>query len=423
MSTLSRITTPALVFLAALPGKSEAAEPTEFEQYMLELINRARADPAAEVVRLTAEASSQPGYWGAATTFNLYEGFYRAPSINEGPPLLGGAAYSIPATAKQPLAFNTDMIDTSHAYVLRMQSSNSISHQIGGSSVYDRLTAEGYTTDFPLDSGQNNYFPGSENNSYVATSDSFDTAFYDGDIRKEAIDVMHHGLFTDGSSSTRGHRMTMLASDWQEAGIGVDFGIDGQFSSAYANHTFGVQSGRGPFLTGVVFNDLDSDQFFTPNTGEPIAGILVTVYKTGTAEVVATSTSFSSGGYSIAVPSNDIYDIRFSSTSADETFSGIAVGTENVKVDVIDPGYNPQDPNATTAEPAITGIIIDGADLTITWTSPAGSDYQVFTSTDLSEWIALQGARGTSNESTTSYTHANGVSGSPRRYYRISISS
>ena len=407
--------------LSCLVVTAEAGEPTEYEQYMLELINRARANPTAEVSRLDLEEATQPGYWGVATGFNSYDGFSGPSSVNEGPPYLGGAAYTIPVAPKQPLAFNSDMIDTSQAYVLRMQAANSIGHEIGGTDVYERLTAQGYTTDLPWNSGQNNWYPGSENNAYVATSDSFDTTFYAGDIRKESIDLMHHGLFTDDYSSTRGHRMTMLASDWQEAGVGIDYGKNGSFSSAYSNCTFGVQAERGPFITGVAFNDLDGDQFFTPEAGEPIAGITVTVYKTGTTEAVAKTTSFGSGGYTVEVPGDETYDVRFTSTTVDETYSGIAVTDENVKVDAIDPGYNP--PTTDTSDPAITAVELDGLDVKITWASSAGSDYQVYVSTDLVNWVALQDGRGTSNETSTAYVHYGAARGNTRLYYRVAVSS
>ena len=69
--------------LAGLPAvPAFAREPTEYEQYMVELVNRARLDPEAEVVLLGTG------------------------SLNEGPPTLGGFGYTIPAGPKQPLAVN-----------------------------------------------------------------------------------------------------------------------------------------------------------------------------------------------------------------------------------------------------------------------------------------------------------------------------
>ena len=63
---------------------------------------------------------------------------------------------------------------------------------------------------------------------------------------KETIDVMHHNLFVDKTSGSRGHRLTMMVSDFQECGIGFDWGVDpGGFNSVYASMDLGHQSGRG----------------------------------------------------------------------------------------------------------------------------------------------------------------------------------
>ena len=67
-----------------------AVFPTPAEQYLVELINRARANPVAEVQRL----ANDPNWAGAL------------PDLNEGLP-----AGTIPATAKQPLAINLFLTD------------------------------------------------------------------------------------------------------------------------------------------------------------------------------------------------------------------------------------------------------------------------------------------------------------------------
>ena len=124
-----------LILGLVIPVVSHSAEPTEYEQYLLELVNRARANPTAEVSRIDAEATSQPGYWGSYTRFNSYDGFAGAPSLNEGPPTLGGSVYRIHSAARQPLAFNPALIDGARAYVAQMQTSDSINHNLGGTSV------------------------------------------------------------------------------------------------------------------------------------------------------------------------------------------------------------------------------------------------------------------------------------------------
>ena len=382
---------------------------------MLELINRARANPTAEAARLGSEARSQPGYWGSFTGFNSYEGFAGAASLNEGPPQLGGAPYTIPPAAKQPLAFNADMMDAARAYVALMQARDSTGHSIDGASVYDRMSSQGYDTELPLSSSQNNYVPGSENNSYLATSHSFDTGVYPGDIRKEAISVMHHLLFTD-SSHDRGHRLTLMTADWQEAGVALDFGTDGGFSSAYGNHVFGFRTDRGPFITGVAYNDRDGDGFYTPQAGEALGDLRVIVYSTGTQTPIATTTTFASGGYGVIVPAHGTYDVRFVGSDIDETTTGIAVAAENVKVDAIDPGMDGGTPNSSDLE--VTGIVISNGNVTVTWASSAGESYHVFTSTNLTDWSEISDSETTATGVVTNYTHAGGASAA-QRFYRV----
>ena len=86
-----------LMTFAATTETVEAREPTDYEQYMLELVNRARANPNAEVARLSGEP------WGDDGT--------AVPDLNEGPPTLGGEPWTIPAGPHQPLAFNLDIVD------------------------------------------------------------------------------------------------------------------------------------------------------------------------------------------------------------------------------------------------------------------------------------------------------------------------
>ena len=74
----------ALALLLPAGFEAQAREPTEQEQFMVELINRARGNPAAEVALLGTG------------------------SLNEGPPTLGGEAYVLAApTDGEHVIFNT----------------------------------------------------------------------------------------------------------------------------------------------------------------------------------------------------------------------------------------------------------------------------------------------------------------------------
>ena len=415
---LSFLVAITLISTFFIPRITNAAEPTEYEQYMLELINRARANPSLEVTRTDQLHASQPGYWGSFTGFDSYEAFVGPASLNEGPPMLGGIAYTIPATAKQPLAFNMKMIDATREYATLMQAQDSVSHTIDGTTVNDRLTSKGYTTELARQSGQNNHFPGSENNSFTATSESWDVSRYSGDVRKEAIELMHQILFTDALTTSKVHRMTMLASDWRESGIAFSFGADPGLSSVYGNHAFGLESDSGPFITGVAYNDINNDQFFTPETGEALAQLEISVYRTGTQNLVAQTTTFASGGYGLNVPANATFDVRFQGTNIDQTFKGVIVTSDNVKVDAIDPLYQP--PVVGPAlDFSVSSITLTGHDVTITWNSTVDTSYRVRRSTDLKNWSIIDGSVIAANGGTSSYTHVNGALGAHTCFYLI----
>jgi serralysin len=91
------------------------AQPSAFEQYFLELVNRARANPGAEAARLGID-------------------------LNQG---LGNG--TIANTAKQPLAMN-DLLNTSaQAHSDWMLATDTFSHTgANGSSPGDRMKAAGY---------------------------------------------------------------------------------------------------------------------------------------------------------------------------------------------------------------------------------------------------------------------------------------
>src|ERR1044071_5072542 len=93
-----------------------ASVPTDYEQYLVELVNRGRADPSAEAAR-----------YGIA--------------LNE-----GLAAGTISTAAKQPLAINPYLTDGARTHSQWMIDTDTFSHTgSGGSDPGDRMTAAGYS--------------------------------------------------------------------------------------------------------------------------------------------------------------------------------------------------------------------------------------------------------------------------------------
>ena len=196
-------------------------EPTAQEQYMLELVNRARQNPTAEAKRYN---------------INLNQGL---------------SAGTISSSAKQPLAFNLKLIDAARDHSQWMLNTDTFSHTgAGGSSAGDRMRAAGYNF-------SGNWTWG-ENIAWQGTTAAPDVTKL---VAKE-----HEGLF-----KSSGHRKNILKDDFREIGIGTLTGEFDGFNAVMTTQDFG-KSGSSVFLTGVIFNDqvLDND-FYT--VGEGIGGI------------------------------------------------------------------------------------------------------------------------------------------------------
>ena len=142
-----------------------------YEQYLLELINRARADPGAEAARLGI-------------------------SLNQG--LSPG---TIRDTEKQPLAANEFLNDAAADHSQWMLATNIFSHTgQGGSSAGDRIEDAGYT----------NWRTWGENISYRGG----------GNVQSVSVVEGHH----DGLFKSSGHRRNLLNDGFTEIGLGQEYG-------------------------------------------------------------------------------------------------------------------------------------------------------------------------------------------------------
>ncbi len=228
--------------------------PTANEQYMLELINRARANP-------TAEASG--------------DGI----SLNEGPP-----SSTISSTAKQPLAFNSDLIDASRSHSSWMLSSGLFQHPGPGSTTpFQRDQQAGYN--FGMTYGQG------ENIAWEGTTGTLNTVTTTADE--------HKSLFIDSGEPGRGHRVNIETDAYKEIGIGMETGKFQGYNALMTTQDFAYTT-ENSFLTGVAYSDtIKADNFYTP--GEGLGGVTVTATPVGGGAAV-TTTTWSSGGYNLQLP-------------------------------------------------------------------------------------------------------------------------
>jgi Ca2+-binding RTX toxin-like protein len=278
------------------------ATPTNQEQLFLELINRARLDPAAEAARQGID-------------------------LNQ-----GLSAGTITIAQKQPLTFNEYLNDSADAHTAWMLSADVFSHTgSGGSSSFQRMQAAGYVFIGSWMSGENLAWSGStgaiDANAYVYT--------------------LHRNLFLSS-----GHRTNTMKEGYKEIGVGAaagQFNSGGtNFNSLMVTQNFAT-SGTAAFVTGVAYNDTDLNNFYS--VGEGQGGITTEVSLNST--VLDSAASWSSGGYSLGATSTGAMKITFSGGGLSATMGAtFTLGTTNVKVDLV---------NGNTIQSSVSATLTDAA--------------------------------------------------------------
>ena len=182
---------------------------TNYEQYMLELINRARANPGAEADRLGID-------------------------LNENLP-----AGTISANSKPPLASHPQLLTAARDHNQWMFEVDTFSHTgVNDSQPGDRMSGAGYSFVYPGGWGENIAWRGT-------TASSFDLTYF--------VELLHYGLF-----KSSGHRVNLMNANFDEIGVGVNTGFffsdSINWNSALAAQTFAYSSATpGPLVLGVVF--------------------------------------------------------------------------------------------------------------------------------------------------------------------------
>ncbi len=252
------------------------------EQYLLELINRARLDPNAELVR----------YNGAVAS-----GAYNGPAMSSLDDGLAPGAIS--RTALQPLAPNESLVRAAANHSQYMLATDQFEHQgIGNGTPASRAAGEGYSSGFV-----------GENISWSGTTGTVNQGAF--------LEDQHLGLF-----ESKGHRQNIFGEDYSEIGLGAEVG---QFTSGRAWNTsmltelFGDR-GSQFYVTGVIYNDTNGNRFYTP--GE---GVATSIAVSG----IGGTSSAGAGGYSIAA-GNGARQVTLGNATVAVNLAG-----ENVKLDLM----------------------------------------------------------------------------------------
>ena len=302
--------------------------PSAQDQYMLELINRGRANPQAEANE------------------------HLNGDLNE-----GLSSDKISTDAKQPLAFNLNLNAAAEGHSQWLLDNNKFQHKgEGGTNSRDRMENAGYTFTNPSGNGENLAWLGTTGTPNFTTF----------------VERNYENLFIDKNISGRGHRVTLMNPNYQE--IGISSILQGGYISPFNGRTyntvmttqnFAYSGGSGPFITGVAYTDKEiNDDFYT--VGEGIGGITVTAVDIENSANTFTTTTWNSGGYSLDVAAGLTYDVTFSGDldgdgQADNTATyQVTVGSQNVKQDVVSDNLpSPNLPPSTPTNTAPTAVEID----------------------------------------------------------------
>lgn len=272
---------------------------TAEEQLLLELINEARLDPMANAQRYLYSfkplISLNADVTAALKQFGV-----------------DGIAFEAAMKSLVPvgaLAWNDSLATAAERHSAAMITADQQSHQVSGEqNLAGRLQAAGYT----------GYRAAAENvYAYAASM-----------IHAHAGFMIDWGAGPGGMQSPAGHRTNIMSANFTEVGIDVtaDKNTSTQVGPNVITQDFGS---RGKFfVTGVVYNDNNLDDFYS--IGEGVAGLTA---KIGS----ATTSSATAGGYSLEVPTigSNVITLTGGGLSGAVTVTA-SITTENLKLDVVD---------------------------------------------------------------------------------------
>lgn len=289
------------VGLSAQTTAYSHGDPTNDEQYMLEMINRARANPAAEGIRLmdTPDGAVQQAYsyW----------------QINKTSTKAAFATYP----QRPPLTFHPALIAAARAHTADMVQNNFQGHTgSDGSSLTDRYQRVSYQSQ------------GMYGENVAAYSNS--------------VWYGHCGLNVDWGPQNQidlGHRKNIMNFEnynYTEIGIGITVVAGGGIPNVgpyVITQDFGLRSVR--YVVGVVFEDKNKNQEYDP--GEGLAGVRVQP-SSGSYHAVTSS----SGGYAFPYTGQSTITVTASGGGLPTSMTqSVQLTGDNVKVDFMPGGAVP----------------------------------------------------------------------------------
>jgi uncharacterized protein YkwD len=279
-------------------------QPTAQTQELLELINRFRLSPQAELNLLLN--SGDPKIAQALQQFGVDRN------------LLAQQWRGLVPVA--PLAWSAELATSATAHNLQMIAADTQSHQLPGeASILQRAINAGYA---PIRVGENIF------------------AF------SESVLFGHAGLVIDwgndpqsigGIQNPAGHRELLLSGNYREVGLAINAENDSRTSVGplVITQDFGTRTAldNKAWLLGVAFQDLNNNGFY--EAGEGVSGVEVEVRaanQPNSAPVI--TTTLDAGGYQTLLDPGS-YQVNFLKNRQLLSSQTIAVSNANIKADLI----------------------------------------------------------------------------------------
>jgi uncharacterized protein YkwD len=274
--------------------------PTDQEQYMLQLINEARTDPAAVTAQITSGANLTPDVQATLNYYNV-----NLPQVEQ---------TIANATPQAPLAWNQNLANAAQG-----QSQYEANNQIqthtgaGGSTTQQRIEAAGYTS--PTSSAENTYAYGS---SIMESMQAF---------------LMDWGVPSDGHRINIQQPGVAAQNAYTSVGIGLvqTSASNPSFGPMVITQDFGSQANTPAQVVGVAYNDNAGTGFYLPGEGQ--GGVQIDAVNLQTGAVSSTQT-WDSGGYELALAPGQYRIIASLNNTVIQT-SNLTVGTLNIEQDFI----------------------------------------------------------------------------------------
>lgn len=292
-------------------------EPTNFEQELLELINRARLNPLGEYDYLIADAATQTGTTSDITNALRFFGVDVASFQSQ----LQGVA------AVPPLAWNDKLAAAAAGHTNEMIAQDEQSHELPGEAALgQRVTDQGYT----WSAVGENVFAFTRSPLHGQAGFFVDWG-YDATDFVNGVRIGNWDTNGDGIQDPAGHRNTILSATYVDVGISAVAEANNatQVGPYVVTQDFGSTFANATRLVGVVFSDANADGLYT--AGEGVGGASFT------ADGV-TLANWTSGGYQVE-PSFGSGLLTVSATlpgQADAAVVTIDLQGENAKLDIVE---------------------------------------------------------------------------------------